>query len=275
MTNARPLGDRPDSLHVDYHYIRRRIGRYLEYGYNHATWDDNKRETVQEVIDEGVRQYYFPPPLPYDLSAGPQQVHVWSFMRPIHRFVTVAGQKRYQMPPDFDRPLSDITYVDEEQGGRMPIKWTSPARLLKMEYRDDWLSHPHFAAIEPAEATGMAPHEQVIALAPVPDAEYPLAFQYNAIAKRLTEDNPYPLGGQVHGEGILASCLAVAEILRVGGEGALARKFREVLTGNILRDQHRGAQLLGYNGNDSSHVVGRGMARRMGLLFYNNVTYGE
>jgi hypothetical protein len=93
------------------------------------------------------------------------------------------------------------------------------------------------------------------------------------MARRLTDDQPYPLGGQLHGPGILAACLAVTEQRKTGAQGPAWDIFMTRLAANIARDYQRGARNLGYNGNSGNEVFGRGTARRLGGVFYGDVTY--
>lgn len=270
-----PIGNRAESLQIDWHYITRQVGKYLGYGYNNKVWDDEQFEAVQEVIDEGVRQYYFPPPLPAEYAAGPMHAHEWSWMRPVHRFEAQGNQRRYPLPEDFERPIGDLCYVSTENDFYTPIKWTSASRLRKLEYQSNFTTYPQYAAIEPDESQGDGPQLLVLVLHPTPDAPYELSFQYQAIAKRLTEEHPYPLGGQIHGRGFLQSCLASAELRQNGAEGPMFAKFMQILAGNIARDHERGAALLGYNGNGVNAIRGRGMLRDAGGLYYNDITYGN
>lgn len=269
-----PLDNRAVDLTVDFFLLRRRIGQELGYGYNHATWDDVQNQEVLEVLDEGLRQYYEPPPLPppYAITSG--VVHEWSFMRPIYKFRTAPNQRIYRLPENFERPIGEIYYEIDEGDYYGPIPFSSAPRLMKLENRQEQQSPPRYAAIKPAESTGETPQEQELVLHPTPDDTYKLQFQYQAWARRLTEKQPYPLGGQTHGAGILGSCLASAEARKLNASGPRYMQFMELLAANIIRDTQRGAAVLGYNGNDRRVVYGRGENRDLGGVFYRDVKYG-
>jgi hypothetical protein len=134
---------------------------------------------------------------------------------------------------------------------------------------------PELAAIEPAESSGTAAQGQILVLHPTPDNEYKLAVVYQADVGRLTEDAPHPLGGQAHGSGILAACMAVAEIRKIGMQGPAWDTFMSRLAGNIARDLKRHTpDNLGYNGNNDSPVVfGRGTLRQLGGIYVNEMLY--
>ena len=275
MPGIFPVNDRPDDLQINFKYLQRQVSYYMYQTYNHDTNDDEQIQAIQEIIDEGVRQYIYPPVLPPQYAIGVQHVHEWSFMRPVWVLQTEADQRRYLLPADFERPIGDLSYTSTDNDFYAPIKFTSASRLFKLEYQTNFTTFPQYAAIEPREPTGNSPQLQQLVLHPTPDASYQLTLQYQAIARRVTEQNPYPPGGQVHGPGFLASCLAIAELRKNGADGPMYQKFMERLAGNIVRDTERGAALLGYNGNGGMTQPGRGSLRDAGGLYYNEVLYGN
>lgn len=271
-----PQDNRTSSLEINYFRLRREVTRTLFGKINWAELNATQREDVNETIDDGLRQYYFPPPLPPPFALNMNLVHEWSFMRPIHKFKTVAGQRTYPLPDNFERVIGEITYQADEDDFYGPIPITNTIRTLKLENRQEEQSPPRWASLQPAESTGIEPQRQELVLHPTPDATYGLQFQYQALARRLTEDQPYPLGGQLHGPGILASCLAAAEVRMTGGQGARYMNFLSTLAGNIIRDTQRGANVLGYNGNNEGAMLfGRADVREFGGVYYNDVTYGN
>lgn len=270
--NTFPISNRPQDLQIDFHYIQRQVGKFLGYGYNSATWDDEQQQAVQEIIDEGVRQFYFPPLLD---GPGIQNAHEWTFMRPTLVFETVANQRRYQLPTTWERPIGDLCYTDTANDFYAPIKFTSATRVRALEFQNNFTSYPQFAAVEPGESQGDAPQQLVLVLHPTPDAAYELSVQYQAHALRLTKEHPYPLGGQAMGPVVLASCLSVAEFRKQGARGPMHQDFLAKLASAVARDTNRGAALLGYNGNYQGFAPGRGMNRALGGLYYSEVLYGN
>jgi len=269
-----PINNRADSLQIDYHYIRRMVGRDLGFGYNHSVWNDEQNEVVQEVIDEGMRMYYFPPVLPAPFAVSAMEAHEWTFMRPTWEFDTVGGQRIYPMPENFERPIGSITFRNTNGDYYGPLPFTSAARLRELENRQNYTSPPEIAAIQPGESAGDSPQTLELILHPTPDSQYQLSLQYQAHALRLTPEHPYPLGGQIHGSGVLAACLAVAEMRALGQQGPKYQQFLERLASMVARDRQRGAQILGYNGNGSADIRSRADAREFDAVFYDNVTYG-
>lgn len=61
--------------------LREAVGRYLGYGADSANWGsassaDTQAYVIEKIIQAGVRQFLFPPPLP-----GERQAHAWGFLR--------------------------------------------------------------------------------------------------------------------------------------------------------------------------------------------------
>lgn len=270
-----PINNRSTTLNIDYFYLQRRVAKYLHNNYNQATLDDEQAEEVDEVINLGLMQYYFPPVLPPEVAIGTAHAHEWSFMRPSLQFDTVADQRRYSLPSDWERPISDLCYVNTSENQYASIKFTSAARLRAVEFQTEYTTNPEFAAIEIDSSTGVEPQIQVLVLHPTPDGVYTLSCQYQSVARKLTTDQPYPLGGQLHGPGILASVMASAEFHKNNAHGPLYQDFIQKLVSAVMRDQERGGQLLGYNGNGACGFGGRADARRAQMLYYNDVTYGN
>lgn len=269
-----PITHRSTNLEVDFFYLQRVLSNYMFGEYNSSLLDDEQEMVLEEIIDEGYRQACYPPLLPPPYGVGIEDIHQWSWMRPTWRLTTRASQRRYPLPQDWDRPVGNLCYVDTANDFYTPIQFTSASRLRGIEYQTNFTSYPQYAAIEPAESTGESPQTNVLVLHPTPDAAYELSCQYQAYARRLTADQPYPLGGQSNGSLILASCLAVAELRKTGEpEGAMWRSFMQKLASAIARDRERGAALLGYNAGQEQFANSRAAVRALDGLFYSDVTY--
>ena len=269
-----PISNRATSLQIDYFYLQRQVGKYLGYGFSSAEFDDEQVQLIDEIIDSGCRAYYYPPLLPPPYSYGAASPHEWSFMRPAFTFNTAASQRRYVLPPTWERPIGRFTNQDENATFYHPIEFTSPSRLRQLDNLENFTSYPRYAAVEPGESTGEAPQELILVLHPTPDSTYTLSIQYQAHARKLTTSQPFPRGGQPHGEGILAAVMAIAELRFTGAEGVYHQKFMERLASNIARDHQRGAKVMGYNGNGGVSRRGRGSLRDASGLFYEDTTYG-
>lgn len=274
MPNLFPTDNRSTSLTIDFHYLRRMVGKELAYGYVYTAADDTEQQEIDETIDEGLRSYYFPPPLPPPYSINMGSVHEWSFMRPIYEFRTSSGQREYALPAEFERLVDDVYYAADENDYYTKLRLSNPRRLMQMANKEQDTGPPRYVATRADDTGGVEEQRQLMTLHPTPDSTYKLKMQYQALAQRLTTTQPYPLGGQAHGSGILAACLAAAESRRMGAQGPRYVQFLEKLAGNIIRDLRRGSGLLGYNGNGVPGVYSRGELRSMDAIYSNHVTYG-
>lgn len=269
-----PISNRPNSLQIDYFYLQRQVGQYLKYGFSSAEWDDEQVLAVDEILDEGCRLYYFPPVLREPFATGTLHVHEWSFMRPTFRLKTVAAQRRYPLPPTWERPIGNMSNQDANATFYLPIMFSSASRLRHLDNLENFTSYPRIAAVEPGESTGEAAQQLILVLHPTPDAEYNLEVQYQAHARKLSPQQPFPLGGQPHGPGILAAVMAVAELRATGQEGTYHSQFMSKLAANVARDHQRGAKNLGYNANGAiGKRWGRGSLRDCNGLFYDETSY--
>jgi len=269
---AYPIKQRKTTLTVDFFHIQRQIGAYLGEGYAQSEWDPELHQTITDLINDGLYQYYFPPVLEPPYAIGANQVHEWSFMRPVWNFSTAANQRRYNLPEDFEHPIGKITFPDTDRF--LPIIFTHSERLRSLEFQQDYTSYPVLAALELLETQGESPQEQIMILHPTPDSAYALTLQYQSGGRAIDKDHPFPLGGQLHGAGILDSCLALAELRKEGARGPRWQRFMSTLTSNIVRDHKRSASSLGYMGNGRGNIPGRGDLRDMEYLYYDLVTIG-
>ena len=265
-----PIDNRRATLTVDFHYIRRQVGEYLEITMSQEEWDAEQNEVINDVIKDGLQLYYYPP-----LVENDQTVHEWTFMRPSVKLTTVADQRRYPLPDSFERLIGNITRGGTDSTSYFPISLTSASRLRALDALERTTGYPQYCAIEPADSTGDAPQTLILALHPTPDAAYVLELQYQAMGVMIDSDHPYPLGGQAHGPGILYACLAVAEFRKIGDQGPMHAKFMQTLAANVARDRQRGARIVGYNANNAGDgIISRGQLRRRNLINNEDVTYG-
>ncbi|TXH51856.1 MAG: hypothetical protein E6Q97_17400 [Desulfurellales bacterium] len=240
-------------LTIDYFHLQRHVGNLLQLGWNAQTWSYEERRRVDEIIDSGLRRYYYPDPID---AAGSS--HKWSFLQPIGSLVTADGNRVYALPADFERLVGPMTYADQDLTDYPEIQVTSEARLRTMQHAEDFSAPPQYCAVRVVRGSGMTDQKQELVLHPTPDGEYRLEFQYHALQRRLTAAAPVPLGGPIHGEGILQSCLAVAEESQGTKNGPHFQAYMRRLQANIMSDMQRAPQHLGnYDDISRGGLLGR------------------
>ncbi len=149
----------------------------------------------------------------------------------------------------------DSFFGTDPQRSDMTIEVTDITRLRdKFQYLDDRDDKPLAAAVFTTGATGTAGTSHRLQIYPIPDAAYRLRYvqinEPSAVASGQT-----PLGGDLHGETILASCLAIAEHKIFPNS---PHRYREQYINRLrasveLDRQAYTTENLGYNGDPSDH----------------------
>jgi len=172
---------------------------------------------------------------------------------------TVHYNGTYALPATFAGIEGTIAYDSffgtDPQRSDMTIEVTDITRLRdKFQYLDDRDDKPLAAAVFTTGATGTAGTSHRIQIYPIPDAAYRLRYvqinEPSAVASGQT-----PLGGDLHGETILASCLAIAEHKIFPNS---PHRYREQYINRLrasveLDRQAYTTENLGYNGDPSDH----------------------
>jgi len=167
----------------------------------------------------------------------------------------------YDLPDDFGAIESNFTFETDAAGWapRNGIAITGEGTLRNKRQFSVANSCPSLAALRCKAATGTTGQRFAVMFWPIPDAAYTLSYRYTAIPGKLTATLPYPLGGALHSETILASCMAAAELKVLGEKGMLWATFIERLAASTSLDNRATAPThFGYNGDGSDGFgVGR------------------
>ena len=107
---------------------------------------------------------------------------------------------------------------------------------------------PHYAASLGVNQYGEKGQLRKLYLYPVPDAAYTLDFSADMDFGRLSDENPFPLGGAMYAELLRESCLAVAERDTNDEEGIHLAAFNRLIVSTIARDRKASAQNFGFIG---------------------------
>lgn len=212
-----------------------------------ADMSDNDRKTVETLVNEGLRIFYYTAPLP-----GMSKAHEWSFLRPIRDLITVSGTYAYDLPSDFGGFDGDML-ISSSSALYCPLQNTGIGQIMRMQAINPGLTaQPTFYAETPKAVTGAAEQGFAVWLHPTPGAVYTIRYRFRVNPNKLTSSRPYPYGGAAHSQTILASCLAVAERRMNNGQTVdRQQEFLERLSGSISQDQEHSPGYFGYNGNRS------------------------
>jgi len=227
--------------------IGRQVARYL--GFDPTNWASNAVHSsiVDDIIQSGLRQFYRPPPLP-----GEKRAHNWWFLQPKTTLATVANDYDYDLPDDFAYIVTDFTYSTSYVGNGL-IRKVGEQHIRKLREGNTLVGKPQYFAIRPKTTAGTTGQRFEVLFYPAPDAVYTLEYRYAILLGKITAAAPYPYGGEMHGETILQSCLAIAEERQNDGvSGDMHRKkFFERLAASIALDQNQQPDFHGYNGDGS------------------------
>jgi hypothetical protein len=176
---------------------------------------------------------------------------------------TVHYNGTYALPATFAGIEGTIAYDSffgtDPQRSDMTIEVTDITRLRdKFQYLDDRDDKPLAAAIyttgagDTSSTSGTGYRMQIY---PIPDAAYRLRYQMVNEPDLLNEDTEVPLGGSLHAETILASCLSIAEqVIFPNSPHRYREAFIARLRASVELDRSAyTTENLGYNGDPSDH----------------------
>jgi hypothetical protein len=247
------------TLSVTLDEIRQEVCRMLGFGrMGYETLSSAMRDDVDAFIRRGLRQFYAPMPLPGETSS-----HRWSFLVPKATLSTVATASTYDMPEDFQSLEGDMTLV--ETGRSVPVRTVSEASFRVTQQGSSPIAgRPRIACIYPKQS-GSAGNPDIplrwsIDLWPTPDANYTISYRYHTLQDAPASGASNLPGGMLHGETIIASCLAVAEAYGQTPATRYRAEFMERLAASVALDRSAtAADFLGRNEDrsDCRESVGR------------------
>lgn len=249
------------------------VGFFLGWGrgvnFGETAWTTTKQQGITNCVKSGLRAFYFPSPLPSETES-----YDWSFMRPI-RQVLLASQLRYaDMPDDFGGLEGDIRLIDSGRRA-IPIQITNDQQISQRFFAyPTQTGVPEMVSIQSDGRTSQTKgNRSRLYVFPMADQDYTLEFQYYFLPDSLTVSFPYPHGGTVHAETILAACIAKAELYQDNQLGPMAANFLDQMKKSVSLDRRNKAQTLGYN-SDPGYNRGRFPYGYRHYDSVNPITYG-
>lgn len=249
------------------------VGVFLGHGRGAANgeqeWDDQQQANVTSCVKSGLRQFYFPPPLPNETAS-----YDWSFLKPLAVLVLPEGARSLRLPDDFGGPEGQITVLGTTTA---QTPWAVPLMgegSVRQNYAltPSRTGRPLMAALVPLKATTKDRGQRYELLVyPEADADYSLQFPYYVNPDHLTAANPYPLGGMQHAETIREACLAAAESFLDDGASVHRMMFAQRLAASVHSDRRLKPQTLGYN-RDRSDQAHAGVREALHYLNHGGIT---
>lgn len=257
-TSPWPIAPPTAGLGLHYRELLSQVGDFLEFGWDPAIWSHEELNFADATVQEGVRKFYYPKP-----TGKEGHVYEWSFLRPELALVTNATQSDYNLPDWFSHFIGELAFTSPING-YLPLKVVALSQIRRMQGEPLQTGIPRFAAIAPRSVDGLSDPRYKLILAPVPDSAYTLTAVTKAVPPRLSDDNPYPLGGPEHAETIRTACIMAAEIRHIQlkpptpmGRGRRVwiprpsqEEFNDRLMASIGLDERMKPESLGYCGNE-------------------------
>ncbi|MEM9354587.1 MAG: hypothetical protein AAGB04_00095 [Pseudomonadota bacterium] len=249
------------SLQVDYDQIRRYVARFIGAGRSSSNWSAEHQQDIDDALASGLRAFYWP-----TLADGTR--YTWSFLQADGKVLIPANQDAAELPPDF----SGLTQAFVA-GQRLSL--VAEERLRTIADAESKVGDPLYCAVRSADAKSAVGDRSsdVLIVFPTPEKATQVTFRYATEPEKLSSENPFPLGGVLHGETILEACLAAAEkILNPeAGEALHAKKFAECLAASVDSDRQRSGDSIeetvwpldGIDGSTGTLEVNRSQLMRL------------
>jgi hypothetical protein len=241
------------TLSLTYNDLLGEVGLFLGWGRgaanSEAAWDAQKTATIESCVRSGLRQFYFPPPVP-----GQESPYDWSFLKPLASLTLASAASTVNLPDDFGGVEGRVTVSTAGVGvAWWPLDTVGLGTIVERQAAyPTTTGRPCLCAVEPIKGTtASAGQRWRLRLWPRSDQAYTLQLEYYVSPDALTTNLPYVYGGTAHAETVLESCLAVAEQRVDDSAGVHTAKFAERLLASIGMDRKLKPQKLGYNRDNS------------------------
>jgi hypothetical protein len=143
----------------------------------------------------------------------------------------------YDLPTNFAMFDGPMTFSPDETILYGPIRMVSEYEVRSRLAENSVAGRPEIYAYRiktPSYTTGT---RYEVLFYPTPDDGYTLYYRYKINPLAIDVTNELPLGGDVHGELFLESCLSSAEKTMNDGEGVHTKRFWECLAASVSHDR--------------------------------------
>lgn len=156
----------------------------------------------------------------------------------------------YTLPSTFGHVLGTMTYTDTSLVSS--LRMVGEGMIRELEQGGYSSGRPIYFSVRPKACDGSSQQLFQLVMYPYPDSAYTFRYRYSILPNMLVDTtNEYALGGPIHAETILQSCIAVAEHRINGTRGIEFQRYTELLAASIEADRMQQPDFLGYNGDGS------------------------
>jgi hypothetical protein len=246
--------------------LKTAVARRMGLSRTAGDWTTDDSNAVTDIIENGERDFYGPPPLP-----GEKASHVWSFSTPLLTIGLTANVADYDLPDDFGGFTGNELYYEDQDDVWYTVRITSVAEILKQRGQDELVcDYPRLAATQWLPTGSSIGQRMSLMVWPTPSTSLTLKSQYYSNPSAISDSLPYPLGGQPHGATLRAAVLAAAELEMDGAHGPWREKFMERLMWSVAFDRRSGPKFFGTMNGPDRYATER---HRGEYVTYNSVLY--
>ena len=161
------------SLDISYPQLRRNIGRFLGIGRNPQGWTQNNTEDVEDILQAGLRQFYWPS-IP-GREGSPAKSHSWSFLRRDVVLKFRAGQVTASLESGFSKLTNVVVFLARRSA------WSARMIFALLQATKPKSAAPHYFAVQSVGMDladgGRTRYEAIVYPTPIVDVELSIRYE--------------------------------------------------------------------------------------------------
>lgn len=211
-----------------------RIGHFLGYGPTSGNWSAAQQADIDRAREEGLTRFY--------------GAFNWTFLTPAATLAVSASIYNIALPDNFGWIIDTFNFNNDDVYSS--LRMVSVGEIQRKRTQSSSTGIPYLFAISAKtnDATTTARYE--VLLYPTPTAVYTLNYRYRVLRDALTTGE-YPLGGAMHRNTMVESCLAAAEAQLDDNTGLHENRYRMFLADSISADKMNKPKFYGKNDDRS------------------------
>ena len=236
---------------------------------NPKVWGYTESQTIDSIMQRGLKVFYVPPPLEGRTDEGMitvQEGHQWTFLKPVGTISLVNTDYQYDLATGFQGVDGEMTYAVGTAS--TPIAQISEAELRSKQSNENGTGAPEFWALTAGvdTYTGATEHVYEALFYPTPDASYTVTYRYTRTPPILDTSNKYPLGGVGHSQTILAAMKMVAAE-KTEMYAQMRQIFMSQLTASVGQDRQLEKSLVkSYSNTAPAYGIYEWLQQELGMV---------
>lgn len=211
--------------------LRRCAAVALDFGTLPSKWDSEQLVFIDEVIADGLRDFYMPS------VGGAKERYEWSFLCVTGSLSLVNADFDYDLPDNFGGLVRRFVLTSGTTSAAI-LDVVDLDKILHLQNKEPLTGVPRYAAVRVKSVTATTSVSQrwEVLFYPTPNASYTCKFEYPALPD-MPSGNSYLLGGAQHANTIKAMVRAAAERLTRPDEKRHFEEAQKSLAASIEYDR--------------------------------------